>query len=333
MEVRKVQLTGGKSLTVTLPKDWTNMVGLTKNDSIKLEPNPDGTLTLYPQGSSKIARETSKTIDLDQIPNADYLFRVMLGAYISGHDSIILKSKGPIDDILKNEIFSFTQSTIGLETIEEEDDRIMLNDLVNHEDIVLNKNLDRMRALVKNMISRVFNDAFTDDTTLVKDIESKDAEVDRAYWFISRECSLHQKDITLSQRTGTGPDEIWSIHSLARIMERIGDHAVLVSTYSSEVSSVDFPSEVHERLQDVGGRIANLFLETVENWRSKDIKGSNDCIEDAEYLILYIRSTFKKSISLTLEHENAINRITSSAIRIAEYCIDISELTINAAMN
>ncbi|HNJ81641.1 MAG TPA: AbrB/MazE/SpoVT family DNA-binding domain-containing protein, partial [Methanoregulaceae archaeon] len=44
MEIRKVQITGGSSYVITLPKDWAEEQHIQKNDPLGLLAQPDGTL-------------------------------------------------------------------------------------------------------------------------------------------------------------------------------------------------------------------------------------------------------------------------------------------------
>jgi len=44
MEIRRVQMTGGSSYVVTLPKEWISEMRIKKNDPVGLIVQPDGTL-------------------------------------------------------------------------------------------------------------------------------------------------------------------------------------------------------------------------------------------------------------------------------------------------
>ena len=84
---------------ITLPKDWADTVGLKKNDTVGLQPQPDGTLVLYPGGSESTAAVSTKVIDTDSIVDRDFLYRQLVGAYIAGHDIIELRSSGEISSM------------------------------------------------------------------------------------------------------------------------------------------------------------------------------------------------------------------------------------------
>jgi phosphate uptake regulator len=44
MDIRRVQVTGGASFVVTLPKEWAEAQNIKKNDPVGLIVQPDGTL-------------------------------------------------------------------------------------------------------------------------------------------------------------------------------------------------------------------------------------------------------------------------------------------------
>ena len=48
MEIRKVQLTGKSSYTVSLPKVWATQLGLKEKSRVALSTLPDGSLRVTP---------------------------------------------------------------------------------------------------------------------------------------------------------------------------------------------------------------------------------------------------------------------------------------------
>ena len=48
IETRRVQITGGSSFMITLPKEWAEKVGLDAKDEVIIMHQADGGLTIYP---------------------------------------------------------------------------------------------------------------------------------------------------------------------------------------------------------------------------------------------------------------------------------------------
>ncbi|MDJ0271806.1 MAG: AbrB/MazE/SpoVT family DNA-binding domain-containing protein [Aigarchaeota archaeon] len=77
MEVRRaVQLTGGSSFTVTLPKEWVERMGLSKGSQVIISPAEDGGLHIYPD------KPFSRRPSLVEIMLTEDLSQLLVGAYL-----------------------------------------------------------------------------------------------------------------------------------------------------------------------------------------------------------------------------------------------------------
>ena len=61
MEIRRVQMTGGSSFIITLPKEWVKKLNIGKNDPIGLIQQPDGSLLVTPKMDKEPTIEASQT--------------------------------------------------------------------------------------------------------------------------------------------------------------------------------------------------------------------------------------------------------------------------------
>jgi len=329
MEMRRIQITGGASYMITLPKEWADSAGLKKNEMLGTEVQSDGTLLLIPNGIQK-EEHSAKVINADSI-NGETLYRRLVGAYISGHGSLEVRAS-----VLNNEIYnstlSFTQATIGMEVIEEDDEHILIKDLMDHAEIRPSKNIERMGMIVHRMISDVFEFMTSRNIALLEGMESKDQEIDRIYWLISRQSSIYQKTPALCKRTGLELYKLTKHQLVGRIIERIGDHIVLVSDDLLALSRYNRSETADKGLKEIGKGIMELFSVTLSGWMKQDRDAAEGSIEKSKELIGRIKKAFEVK-EFDHDIENAMNLFAGSSRRIAEYCIDISELTINASMD
>ena len=65
-EVRRLQMTGGASFIVSLPKRWVIEHGLVAKDQVRVEWRPSGNLRIIPETSPIIRRREVK-IELDNL--------------------------------------------------------------------------------------------------------------------------------------------------------------------------------------------------------------------------------------------------------------------------
>ena len=284
VDLRRIQITGGSSFMITLPKDWADSVGLKKNDTVGLQPQPDGSMVIYPGGEQAAIAGSTKVIDADGITDRDYLYRQLVGAYIAGHDVIELRSEGELSSMAASTASSFTQTAIGLEILEESDNRIVIKDLMDQGEIKPAKSVERMKVLVRNMLNDVLEALEQRDPKLLDGMSDRDREVDRIDWLISRQVNIHQKDITISRRMGMDLCEITRCGSVSRSIERIGDHAVLLASNLKPLVEGK-STAVDERILSTGKDVVTLFTDSVGTWSNRNMVAANKCIERGEMLV------------------------------------------------
>ena len=90
VEYRKLQVTGGSTFIVSLPKRWIRDHGLKQSDVVGVEYMTSGELQIAPNETRSLKRRA--TIDLEKMPEAA-LYDFLIGIYVCGCDSIMVKSK------------------------------------------------------------------------------------------------------------------------------------------------------------------------------------------------------------------------------------------------
>ena len=185
MEIRRVQLTGGSSYVITLPKEWIRTMNIKKNDQLGINIQSDGTLIL----NSKITQEQLQRIkefNVSKISKPNYLLQLLIGAYISGYTSLKVISPTRMSTTIQNVIRSFTQLAIGPEVVEETDTSVTLKDLLNPMEMPLDRTIKRMYIIVKGMFEDTMRALQTKDKNLAEDALSRDDDVDRLHWLFHK---------------------------------------------------------------------------------------------------------------------------------------------------
>lgn len=313
---------------ITLPKNWVESMGMGKNDSVSLSVQSDGSLCVSP-GIIESRMASEKTIQIDPDCDEEYLYRQLVGAYIAGHGTIRLTCDCEIPGTKAGVASAFTQTAIGLEIMEEDENSIVMKDLMDPSGIQPSKSVDRMKVLVRNMVNDVISSIEKQDLPSLITMADRDKEVDRLDWLIFRQVNMHQKDPLLSKITGTELFEISPCAYISRTIERIGDHVVLMSdslTRVSDVSNFGF---------DIGGmcrEMLKLFTDSVSTWAAKDMDQANQCIVKGEAMVSRILAGNDMIISDNEEEIIYMERVIGNIKRIVEYSMDIAEIAINGAM-
>ncbi|MFW9822794.1 MAG: PhoU domain-containing protein, partial [Candidatus Thorarchaeota archaeon] len=301
--------------------------GIQKNDTLAILSQPDGNLLITPQIENEQVLKT-KEIIVDDSYDENFLFRVLIGAYIMGFSSIVLKSSKKFDPSLRDVITSFTQIAIGPEIVEESNNFILIKDLLNPKEMPFEKTIKRMYILVQGMHEDSINALETGRGELAEEVIKRDNDVDRLHWLIGRQSHIVLRDIILCQKMGITLEQASHFHQMSRFLERIGDHASKIAKNVLILIKHNIDENLKEEIKSVSRLSLELLNKSLDAWLQKSIILANENIEDIKELI---NSTEKISLSTNSNPQIsiAIGYIIESIRRTAEYSGDISEIIIN----
>ena len=328
MEIRKVQITGGSSYVVTLPKEWAQALKIKKNDPLGMIIQSDGTLLVTKEIHEKPIQRT-KRIDVTAIQDPTYLFRLLIGTYIAGFTTIEVFSKTRLPPSIGMIVRDFTQMTIGPEVVEETDNQIILKDLLNPMEMPFNNTIKRMFVIVKNMYLDAMNATESRNRKLAEDITCRDSDVDRLHWLIARQTNIVLKNPELARRMAVSPGMVMNSLIISRIIERIGDHAVRWAENAGRISDQELDPAVLERMKTASTLALAIFDKSIVSYFKSDIRESHANIEQVKKLEDLCEDMNTLAMDQEPEVAVALRYIAESIRRSGEYAGDISETVIN----
>jgi phosphate uptake regulator len=332
MDIRKVQVTGGSSYVLTLPKNWITSLKIKKNDSLGILIQSDGTLLITPRLDTE-SQQKVKEFDVSTIDDPVYLFRYLIGAYEAGYSQIKLHAEKGMPLFVRSVVREFTQMTIGQEVIEETDTSITLKDLLNLAEMPFKSTIQRMYIIVKNMNENAIKALKEKDLYLAKNVISGDNDVDRLNWLIGRQHSIVLRDPVLAKKLNTQPETVSQYYLITKIIKRIGDHSVKVAENSMHLIEANLDAKSYKKLVEVITSATEyaqkIFYKAIRSFFKKDIKGANKNIEEVKNLI----TKCEEINALALKHKGlvaiSVGYIEESIRRMGEYSANLSEYVIN----
>ena len=328
MELRKVQFTGGSSYVLTLPKEWIDAEKIKKNDSLGVEVQPDGAL-LITRYIDKEPSQRTKEFDMAGINKPDYLFRLLIGAYISGYTFIVIHSQQRMPPFVREVVRKFTQMTIGQEVIEETDTEIMLKDLLNPAEMPFDHTIKRMFMIVKAMHEDAISAVLSQNQALSRDVSARDNDVDRLHWLIARQTNMILSNAALSRKMNVSPIMALHYFTISRIIERIGDHAERIIFIAQPIITKGIDPEILGKIAKASELSVGIFNQSIVSFFNNDMKKANQSIESLQI----VKSLCEEINTIVLRQETpdaiALGYITESVKRAGEYAADISENVIN----
>jgi phosphate uptake regulator len=328
MELRKVQFTGGSSYVLTLPKEWIDEQNIRKNDSLGVEVQPDGTLLITRSIDREPAQKT-KEFDLAGITEPAYLFRLLIGAYISGYSFIVIHSQERLPPFVREVVRNFTQMTIGQEVIEETDTEIMLKDLLNPAEMPFENTIKRMFTIVKAMHEDAVTALRTQNQTLASDVTARDNDVDRLHWLIARQTNMILSNPALSRKMNVSSVMALHYFTISRIIERIGDHAERIVSIAQPILTRKTDPVILGKIAKASELSIGIFDRSIVSFFNNDMKKANHTIESMRVLKTLCEEINSSVLRQETADAIALGYINESVKRAGEYAADISENVIN----
>ena len=149
IEYRKLQVTGGSTFIVSLPKPWIRDHGLERGTVVGVQSLPTGELRITPTEVKPVRR--SAVVDLDHLPG-HALYDFLIGLYVSGADAISVRKRKGMGPQERRIIRSFLRDTRGMEVGEDSEDGMDILSLLKPSELSLQVSLNRMYLLVTSIV-------------------------------------------------------------------------------------------------------------------------------------------------------------------------------------
>jgi phosphate uptake regulator len=330
MEIRKVQISGGSSYIVSLPKKWIKSTNIQKNDPVGLLVQQDGTLLITPNISGEQIQK-QKEFEVSGATEEATLFRYLIGAYIAGYNTITIRAKARLPPFVLLLVRNFTNMAIGQEVVEETETSITIKDLLNPSEMPFESTVRRMGVIVRGMQEDAVTSLLTGDERLAESVISRDNDVDRLHWLIARQHNLIQNDVNLSRKMDIPIGLATNYFLISRIIERIADHATRIAHHALPLIGTEIPEnqKLMEMISRANKDSLKIFLMSMEAFYDENIEAANTTIGKIPRLEQECRTISTQALGYEAETAIHIVYISDSIRRIGDYSADICESIIN----
>lgn len=322
--VRRIQMTGGSTYIVSLPKEWVKSVGLKHGSEIYIDVLPDYSLRIQPSPSgSFIPREKEIIVTPESLPVA---IIEILSAYLAGHGSIRLRYENvDIRDVVKV-IETARSKAIGLEVFEERDKEIMLYIIVDTSYLTLKESVEKLTNTTRGMLEDLERLMKTGNHSIVGSIVERDNVVDKLFLLAMRQ--LHQILSGKLSPSSQGLEHLPQALNLVvflKSVERIADHTVLLA---KNLVKIRFGSDVDMMFLELLKLTKNIYKLAVRGFNKKDRTYASKVLKHIEEARLLDNGIREKLSVNGVSPE--VFLVLDSFRRIRAYSIDIVEATINS---
>lgn len=319
---RKVQLTGGSTYTVSLPKGWA--------DDQDIEPG--ATVSLHSMGEQLVVQravdEQGTRDHVTTIPAATRspatLARSVAAAYVAGSNEVHVTDLNGRDQ--RRAVGNAIRDFVGFEVMDEDDTSIVARTMLDTGELSSLQTLTQLERTTLLMHTEAIDTVLEADAARAARVADQDDEVDRLFALISRR---FQQSL---ERAGPSMDadglSAFEFYMAARHLERVADHAEKIARV---VDRLDGPpnGDVAAELADTGARARGLVRRAVSGIIDEPAE-LDGVIADADGLI-----TDVEALDERVYHEKPTNGyllgvVLDSIVRTAEYGVNIAEVGLQA---
>ncbi len=275
MEVRKLQLIGGSSYMVSLPKNWVKENQLTQGDDIYLQVE-DSVITLYPKSFREFSRITSVQIERLLRLDEKFVRRFIYALYLQGIDEIVI-SDDRINARMVSRIGEIVKDLIGMEIIDATEGKVVLKCLTSTDFDVYGV-VRRMSQIIQSMIATIMEGIEKGDSEALNDIENLEKDSDRLYLLAVRQEHRLVREFS-SPSKWNELRLILGIRTVAKLIEEIADSLYNFSTYAVEMA----PEEL-KKVRVYFERLGKIFDSLARAYFNSDVELSEETIEELEEL-------------------------------------------------
>ncbi len=333
-EIRKVQVTGGSTYIISLPKSWVTEMKVKPGDSLIIKKQGNSSLQVFPPSIKGQKKQAEVTIQV--FPNDDpyKIARKIISLYLVGYNIIHLiatdnKISSPQREIVKNFI---REKLVGIEIISDSAEKMTLQVLLSYPELSIKDALRRVCLIASSMQKDAISALEKLDKEIAGEVIKMDNEVDRFSMYIIRQIKSAVQDSRLIKEIGLeNARDCLGYRLIVKSVERIADHA---SSIAEKVKLIKTPVSkgIMQNILATSTFANSLLEKSVSAVFKEDYEIAEEVIEQKNK----IYNLEEKVVKSIFKIQDAMNLrlITESLRRIAEYSSDISEIVLNlTAMN
>lgn len=331
-EQRKLQMTGGSTYILSLPKEWVTRNKLNKGSLIALAEEDDGSLSLFPSKLEKQEKKNEALIRVSPKDNPKAVVRKAISAYLIGYGILHIRAQGqhPLAIGLRNSLKNFARSyLVGTEIVTDSPIDLTLQILVHYPGLSVESALRRMAIIASSMHREAVACLASLDYPAVKAIIETDREVNRFSLYILRLLKMAVTNISLVKKIGLGnPRECLGYRLITKSVERTADHATKIAENILSLKKPVDP-DLLERINGLSSLAISMFDSSVEALFKHDYNQAENVIEKISQIHKMEREAVIATEATNIEEIPYVRLLIESIRRTAEYASDISEVVLN----
>ncbi|HTP55338.1 MAG TPA: AbrB/MazE/SpoVT family DNA-binding domain-containing protein [Thermoplasmata archaeon] len=335
---RRVQRTGSSSLSITLPKAWTDSMNLQTGDTLRFRDLGEGRLEISPTGGEGPSSHRQKVLRIDASGAPPRLLaRLLIGAYITGQDRIVLTAPAGISPDQRAEVRRTVAHVLGMTVVEEDSGALEVQNFVDPGKYHFHRLLSQVVRILRTELATCRSVLQGAPGTSLEQLGPMEDEVDRFYLLMVRQLLLSSDDFQIARDIGVESHHYQIGNRLiAKVLEVTGD---LTSGVAHELGTNlaglrRMPKAALAELVALTGRVDGLLEQTMDAFSRLSVVDANSILNEIDASSA-ASSTLGDALARRVADRGvavAAQRIVSHLLMTLEMLVIINEVTINRSV-
>lgn len=331
-ETRKLQVTGGSTYVISLPKRWITQNRLEKGSSLHIRQEENGFLSILPPEHGKQERTEEVIIKVTPEDSSEDLIRKTVAVYLQGYNIIHIKAKDQkeILSTQRNAIKTFARNMlVGTEIVIDTSTDLKLQVLLSYPELSVPSALRRMTIITSSMHKDAITALKNIDHQLASDVRATDYEVNRFHLYIIRQLKIAIQNPRLITEIGLEkPKDCLGYRLITKMVERTADHATNIAKYV-QLLKKELNSEFLNIIQEMSEVSISSFETSIDSLFKRQYLLAESVIKKANSIVALEKKALVSSKETEIDDVANIRLVIESVRRIAEYSMDIAEIVLN----
>jgi len=331
-ETRKLQVTGGSTYVISLPKRWVTQNQLEKGSQLLIREEENGSLAILPPELEKTEKTEEAIIKVSPEDRSEALIRKTVSVYLLGYNIIHIRAKNQkeILSTQRNAIKTFARNMlVGTEIVIDTSTDLTLQVLLSYPELSVPSALRRMSIITASMHKDAMTALKNMDYQLAKDVRATDYEVNRFHLYIIRQLKMAIQNPRIITEIGLKkPKDCLGYRLITKMVERTADHATNIAKKVLLLKK-RLGEEFLQAIQEMNKVAISSFETAIESLFRRDFDLAESVIAKANRIVSLEKKALLSSKETDIEEIANIRLVIESVRRIAEYSTDIAEIVLN----
>lgn len=330
--LRRLQMTGGSTYIISLPKGWVTQNQLRKGSSLLIREEEAGSLTILPPELGKPEKLEEAFIKVFPKDNSDTVIRKTISAYLVGYSLIHIKAKNQqqLSSRQRNALKTFArQLLVGTEIVIDTPTELTLQVLLSYPELSVQSALRRMCIITSSMHKDALTALRKMDRQLAKDIIGTDSEVDRFHLYIIRQLKTAIQNPRIIKEVGLiNARGCLGYRLITKAVERTADHAAKIA---ESILSLNKPinNEILKNIEEMSALAISMFETAIESLFEWNFNLAESVIRKTKEITFMEKEALLSSKKTEITEIANLRLLIESVRRTAEYASDIAEIVLN----